>query len=91
MMITIMMIIVFNKHIWDDYPLPLGKIFRVVKNHERLRARWELFASGCFPNVWASGVFFCVSLGMEKNSGQTKMGCHGDLMVFHMGFNGDLL
>jgi len=58
MMITIMMIIVFNKHIWDDYPLPLGKIFRVVKNHERLRARWELFASGCFPNVWATGVFF---------------------------------
>lgn len=35
--------------------------------------------------------FFCVSLGMDKNSVQTKMGCHGDLMVFHLGFNGDLL
>lgn len=36
-------------------------------------------------------VFFCVSLGVDKNSVQTKMGCHGDLMVVHMGFNGDLL
>lgn len=35
--------------------------------------------------------FFCVSLGVDKNSVQTKMGCHGDLMVVHMGFNGDLL
>lgn len=81
----------FNKHIWDDDPLAPAKFFRVVKNHERWRARWELFASGCFPNVWATGVFFCVSLGVDKNSVQTKMGCHGDLMVVHMGFNGDLL
>ena len=77
MMITIMMIIVFNKHIWDDYPLPLGKIFRVVKNHERLRARWELFASGCFPNVWASGVFFASVWAWRKILGKQKW----DVMV----------